>query len=236
MSKPTFSSSIASPASKATSPPALVTSPSRSCTPTSRSTPGPSPSPFLTPSATLTRTKRLPSSPPVTPVPNTPDRPLSTSTTVASAHLLSTNDDATSATRSATFAPIAPSSTPLSANRRQHLSSQIPASTNVLRFVFISLDILFQLSLADCFIDSDSFYDTDCPRVHRLSETLSFLDRHPYSLIMADQRYYSLVIVFPSSTLHVFQFSDLFLTRFRFHVPLTIKPLIDARSCFMMSF
>jgi len=131
---------------------------------------------------------------------------------------------------------VSPSSTPLSANRRQHLSSRTPAPTNVPRFVFISLDILFQVSLADCFIVSDSFYDTDCPRAHRLSETLSFLDRRPYSLIMADRRYYSLVIVFPSSTLRVFQFSDLFLTRFRFRVPLTIKPLIDARSCFMTSF
>src|SRR6266849_1094831 len=186
MSKPTSSSPIASPVSKATSPPTLATSPSHSCAPTSRSTPGPSPSPFLTPSATLTRTKRLPSSPPATPISNTSGRPLSTSTTVAPAHPLSTDNDATSATRSATFAPIAPSSTPLSANRRQHLSSQTPAPTNVPRFVFILLDVLYQVSLADCFIVSDSFYDTDCPRVHRLSETLLFLDRRPYSLIMAD--------------------------------------------------
>src|SRR5713101_3014343 len=236
MSKPTFSSPIASPASKATSPPALATSPSRSCAPTSRSTPGPSPSPFMTPSTTLTRTKRLSSSPPATPASSTPDHPLSTSTTVTPKHLSSTDDAATSVTRSVTFVPTAPIVTLLAANRSQHLSSQTPAPTNVLRFVFISLDVLFQVSLADCFIVSDYFYDTDCPRAHRLSETLSFLDRRPYSLIMADRRYYSLVIVFPSSTLHVFQFSDLFLTRFKFRVPLTIKPLIDARSCFMTSF
>src|SRR6266852_3176939 len=179
MSKPTFSSPIASPASKATFPPTLATSPSRSCTPTSRSTPGPSPSPLRNASTTTTRTRSLPSSPPATPASSTPDRPLSTSTTVTPKHLSSTDDAATSATRSVTFAPTAPIVILLAANRRQHLSSQTPAPTNVLRFVFISLDVLFQVLLVDCFIVSDSFYDTDYPHVHRLSETLSFLNRRP---------------------------------------------------------
>jgi hypothetical protein len=105
----------------------------------------------------------------------------------------------------------------------------------VLKFVFISWTVLFRVSLADCFIIPDSPYDLDCPPSYRLSETLSLLDRRPYSLIIADRRYYSLVIVFPTSTLRVYRFSDLFLTCFRFSVPLTIKPLIDARSFYMSS-
>jgi hypothetical protein len=68
--------------------------------------------------------------------------------------------------------------------------------------------------------------DTDCPSSYQLSRFRFVSDRRPHYLI----------ITFPSCTLRVCVFSDVFLTRFTLRVPSTIQPPPDARPSLMRRF
>src|SRR6202789_664017 len=89
-----------------------------------------------------------------------------------------------------------------------------------------SLDILSRASLAMCRLVSICTSDTDCPSSYQLSHFRFVSDRRPYYLI----------ITFPSCTLRVCFFSDVFLTRFTMRVPPTIQPPPDARPSLMRHF
>src|SRR6202789_4134246 len=89
-----------------------------------------------------------------------------------------------------------------------------------------SLDILSRASLAMCHLVSICTSDTDCPSSYQLSHSRFISDRRPHYLI----------ITFPSCTLRVCSFSDVFLTRFTLRVPPTIQPPPDARPSLMRRF
>src|ERR1700679_2737194 len=88
------------------------------------------------------------------------------------------------------------------------------------------LNILFRVSLAMCRLISICTSDTDCPSSYQLSHFRFVSDRRPHYLI----------ITFPSCTLCVCSFSDVFLTRFTLHVPPAIQPPPDARPSLMRHF
>ena len=63
------------------------------------------------------------------------------------------------------------------------------------------------------------FDGTDLPRTYPVSERLFLADGRPHYLIC----------IFPSCTLRVHHFPDLFLTRFTLRVPPTFKPSVPDR-------
>jgi len=87
-------------------------------------------------------------------------------------------------------------------------------------------DIIFRVSLADCFLVMDCLLTTDYPHHHRMSQTRFLSDRRPHHLIIA----------FPHLTISVFALSDVFLTRYRLDLPSVIRPFLDERSSLMRRF
>ena len=78
-------------------------------------------------------------------------------------------------------------------------------------------NVLLHASLAQCLLILDCTIERDYPLYCYLSETLFLYEDAPHHLI----------ILLSSCTLRVFPMTDVFVSRFTFRVPLTIKHHFD---------